>query len=305
MCLTDKGLAKELGHGAFSTVFKAKNKETGFYVALRRTRRTPNDFSGKGCFARDLQGARIQRELSHPHIMALLAIYGEETSKFFDVIMPYEPRETLWTLVRHRKGIPEMFARPYLKRVLSGLQYLHQRDIIHRDIKTENILVPIVSLGDYPDPDGIMIVDFGFAVQEKSLPAGRFRVGTFSCMAPEVLFKLAYDHTVDIWSVACLYHEMLFNEEAFFVPLKWKEECYRWAKFPIPEEISPEVKKSLTRIWYGDYGVGNSPQRTDRISEESYRFLNYIFLSHGKGEPRATCRQIWSEFPWTNPHSGE
>jgi serine/threonine protein kinase len=305
ICPAGTDMPQELGRGTFSRVFKAKNKETGFFVALRRTRKTPNGLSGQGCFARDLQGARIQQELSHPHIMAVLAIYGEETSNFFDVIMPYQPRETLWALLRHRKGIPEEVARPYLKRVLSGLQYLHERSIIHRDIKAENILVPIVSPGEYPDPEGIMIIDFGFAVQVESLPAGLLCVGTFSAMAPEVLFKLGYDHTVDIWAVACLYHEMLLNEEAFFVPVKWREACYQHAKFPIPENASPEIKKSLTRIWYGYYGVVNCPERTDRISEENHRFFDYIFLSHGKWQPRPTCEQIWSEFPWTNPHSGE
>jgi serine/threonine protein kinase len=81
--------------------------------------------------------------------------------------------------------------------VLEGLQYLHEREIVHRDIKLENILCD--------DKNNARIIDFSLSQAGKS--EMHRLVGTFNCMAPEV-YRGKYGPKIDLWSVGIMAYEM-------------------------------------------------------------------------------------------------
>jgi len=94
------------------------------------------------------------------------------------------------------------------KNVLEGVLYLHKKDIIHRDIKSDNILISQVGK--------IKITDFGYAAQLTETQNKRVsQVGTTYWMAPEVITDAFYDTKVDVWSVGILAVEMIEGEPPY------------------------------------------------------------------------------------------
>lgn len=100
--------------------------------------------------------------------------------------------------------------RNFVRQILQGLNYLHEREIIHRDIKGGNILVD--------NKGGIKISDFGISkkVEDNLLSGARVNrpslQGSVFWMAPEVVKQTSYTLKADIWSVGCLVVEMLTGE---------------------------------------------------------------------------------------------
>ena len=130
------------------------------------------------------------------------------------VIEAYDYRDRLWIFVElmddaftayvqnWHKSYSENICKYVLKKTLEGLSYLHERNIIHRDIKSDNLLMNCK--GD------IKLADFGYAVQLTTEVAGRVsKVGTVCWMAPE-LIKGARKYTtkIDIWSLGIFAMEM-------------------------------------------------------------------------------------------------
>lgn len=135
-------------------------------------------------------------------------------------------------LLRNYGAFEEALVRNFVRQILQGLNYLHERDIIHRDIKGANILVD--------NKGGIKISDFGISKKVEdsefpflSLPVNCARSdaladlmsgarvhrpslqGSVFWMAPEVVKQVSYTRKADIWSVGCLVVEMLTGQHPF------------------------------------------------------------------------------------------
>lgn len=106
-------------------------------------------------------------------------------------------------LVYHyRKQIPESVIAYILKEILTGLDSLHSRRQLHRDLKSDNILLSLN--GD------VKIADFGFAIQlTKEILNRKSLVGTPAWMAPELIQRQPYDEKVDIWSLGMVAIELV------------------------------------------------------------------------------------------------
>lgn len=110
-------------------------------------------------------------------------------------------KDSVYSLIRRRRGINEETISFVCKEVLKGIQYLHGNGRVHRDIKSENIM--------YNENGEIKIADFGFSAQltvENTLRTTI--VGTPAYMAPEFVNIDGYDGKVDIWAVGVLAYEM-------------------------------------------------------------------------------------------------
>jgi len=105
--------------------------------------------------------------------------------------------------------VTENFCKYVCHRVLMGLKYLHDRHILHRDIKSDNILV---------STDGsIKLADFGYATQLTQSKKNRVsKVGTVCWMAPEMITgKLHYDNKIDVWSFGIFIVELCMGEPPY------------------------------------------------------------------------------------------
>jgi mitogen-activated protein kinase kinase kinase len=160
--------------------------------------------------------------------------------------------------------------RNFVRQILQGLNYLHEQEIIHRDIKGGNILVD--------NKGGIKISDFGISkkVEDSILTGARVHrpslQGSVFWMAPEVVKQTSYTLKADIWSVGCLVVEMLTGE-------------HPWAQLTQMQAIFKVCVSSLCR-WHSlrrrkKIGSSAKPAFPSDISADAEDFLNQTFeLDH-------------------------
>eukprot|EP00835_Amoeboradix_gromovi_P002932 NODE_178_length_15814_cov_0.338657.p8 type:complete len:166 gc:universal NODE_178_length_15814_cov_0.338657:2657-2160(-) len=147
-----------------------------------------------------------------------------------------------------------MLVKSFIKQSLLGLEYLHNQGIIHRDIKSGNILI---------DNKGMVkISDFGISTKLKnddqplSMAGNKMNLkGSVYWMAPEVVKLMKYTEKGDIWSLACLMIEMLSGEHPW-TGLGQVEALFKIGSYllpPYPEAISDSAKNFLDRALIVDY----------------------------------------------------
>ncbi len=121
--------------------------------------------------------------------------------------MDYCDKGDMHKLLEERKRLPEAEAREIFTQLAAGLHYLSSRNLVHRDLKPQNILVT--------SGGSIKIADFGFARHTEELAMMETQCGSPLYMAPEVLAHNKYDAKADLWSVGIILYQMLFGFTPF------------------------------------------------------------------------------------------
>ncbi|MBV9614819.1 MAG: serine/threonine protein kinase, partial [Ktedonobacteraceae bacterium] len=169
-------LERLLGHGGFAEVYLGKHIYLNTQAAIKVLQRQFND-EGLENF---LQEARIIAGLKHPHIVRVLEFGVEEQRPF--LVMAYAPHGTLRRRYSRDKTLSPPVVAPYVRQIADALQYAHERKIIHRDVKPENMLLD--------DDNAVLLSDFGLAVRERSTYRSVHSTdsaGTTIYMSPEQL----------------------------------------------------------------------------------------------------------------------
>jgi len=149
----------------------------------------------------------IQASLDHPHIARLEQVYESESR--IDFVIEHLSGGDLHDRLADRL-LSESEAARVMFQLLSAVAYLHERGIIHRDVKLEN--VGIAGSGH------IKLLDFGLATRWDHKTKLSQRVGTYMCLAPEVLTGSGlYSDKVDIWAAGIMMYEMLTGYSEFDV----------------------------------------------------------------------------------------
>jgi serine/threonine protein kinase len=191
-------LLNELGKGAYGTVFKAKDQQDGSLVALKCI--IPKD-------AKEPLSHTVLREvfniqgLHHANIITLKEFLIEPTACY--LVFPYFERD-LAGFLQDQGPLSECATRHYLHQLLSGLSYMHANCVVHRDLKPQNLLLAGGCL---------KIADFGLS-KKLSYPEDPLTptVQTLWYRAPELLVGKAYTEKIDLWSVGCIFAEMVGGE---------------------------------------------------------------------------------------------
>ncbi|KAJ2080458.1 kinase subunit of RNA polymerase II carboxy-terminal domain kinase I [Coemansia sp. RSA 988] len=195
-----------VGKGTYGKVYKARNKETGQVVALKRMRiYTERD----GFPITAMREIRLLKQLQHPNITQVLDVVPE-SGKAVNVVMEYMDYD-LSGLINHPQWNPDLAQRKSLmQQLLEGLGFMHERGILHRDIKGSNLLV---------NRQGqVKFVDFGLARSFHHTRMQEFtnRVITLWYRPPELLLGTTlYGPEVDIWSLGCVVLELFLKKPAF------------------------------------------------------------------------------------------
>ncbi len=242
-------ILEQIGEGGMGIVHKAKDLTLDRIVAIKFLPHhlASSDENKK----RFMQEAKAAASLSHPNIMSIYEIDEHEKSVF--MVMEFVEGQTLKSYIEKLKsgsGIPFLKAAEWMTIIAKGLKAAHDKEIIHRDIKSENIMI---SPGDQ-----IKIMDFGIAKLKGSsgMTKTGTSLGTLAYMAPEQAQGLKADHRSDIWSLGVVFYEMLTGEtlfkaehEAALLYLIVNEEppAPSILDRKIPHQIDDIVKKMLTK----------------------------------------------------------
>ena len=201
-------IGREIGQGAFATVYLAKDARHDRQVALKVLNADPTSDTGE---LRFIQEIRTLARLQHPNILALHDSGHVEALLYY--LMPYVSGETLRGRMSRERQVPIDAAVRISCEVADALSCAHSQGIIHRDIKPENILLS----------DGHAVVaDFGIAraidlagVQQLTR-TGMGGPGTPAYMSPEQLLgDHQLDGRTDIYSLGCVLYEMLTGKPPF------------------------------------------------------------------------------------------
>ncbi|MQL87420.1 hypothetical protein Taro_019935 [Colocasia esculenta] len=195
---------EKIGQGTYSSVFQAREIETGKIVALKKVRFDNYEPESVRFMAREIQ---ILRRLEHPNIVKLEGLITSRLSCSIYLVFEYMEHDLAGLSSCPDIQFTESQVKCYLHQLLSGLQHCHSRGIMHRDIKGANLLV---------NNEGILkIADFGLA--NFSNPGRKHpltsRVVTLWYRPPELLLgSTDYGASVDLWSVGCVFAELLLGK---------------------------------------------------------------------------------------------
>lgn len=202
---------EKLGEGTYGTVYRAKNNATGQVVALKKVKLHDED---EGIPSTTIREVSLLQTLDHPSIIKLIEVLLTEKGKKLFLVFEYADMDLHQYMrkfkVLHPKDtrfVPELI-QSYTRQLLEGIEFCHRHSILHRDLKPQNLLITL---------DGqLKIADFGLARQYSvPLPTYTHEVVTLWYRAPEVLLgQKQYSLAVDIWSIACIFAEIVI-----FAPL--------------------------------------------------------------------------------------
>eukprot|EP00928_Gymnodinium_smaydae_P093238 TRINITY_DN7730_c0_g3_i2.p1 TRINITY_DN7730_c0_g3~~TRINITY_DN7730_c0_g3_i2.p1 ORF type:complete len:1032 (+),score=194.44 TRINITY_DN7730_c0_g3_i2:310-3096(+) len=199
-------IGKLVGVGASAKVFFATDRLTGDFAAIKITLQT-DDNQGSRLGALALREAAILRWARHPSILQYRGVFETtdlSTGRFaWAIITEFISGGELFMKVKNNGPFCEPRARHVLTQLLSGIDFLHKRGLVHRDIKTENVILREA------ETDSIKLVDFGLATPEWDELSMQSACGSPGYIAPEVLRGEPYDCKVDCFSIGVLLYILL------------------------------------------------------------------------------------------------
>lgn len=199
---------QQVGEGTYGKVYKAKNEVTNEYVAIKRLRL---ESEREGFPITAMREIKLLQSFDHPNIVGLLEMMVEHNQII--MVFDYLDHDLTGLLTLPDLQLTEGHRKMIFKQLVDGLNYLHKKRVIHRDIKGSNILL---------NSDGVLkIADFGLARNMKVLRDGESpdytnRVITIWYRPPELLMgSTDYGREVDVWGIGCLLMELYLKTSVF------------------------------------------------------------------------------------------
>ncbi|XP_014249998.1 serine/threonine-protein kinase MARK2-like isoform X4 [Cimex lectularius] len=230
-------LLKTIGKGNFAKVKLARHVPTGKEVAIKIIDKTQLN---PGSLQKLFREVRIMKLLDHPNIVKLFQVI--ETEKTLYLVMEYASGgEVFDYLVLHGR-MKEKEARAKFRQIVSAVQYCHQKKIIHRDLKAENLLLD--------SEMNIKIADFGFS--NEFTPGNKLDTfcGSPPYAAPELFQGKKYDGPeVDVWSLGVILYTLVSGSLPFDgSTLRELRERVLRGKYRIPFYMSTDCENLLRKF---------------------------------------------------------
>ena len=246
-----------LGEGAYGKVYQGLNTQTGQLMAVKEI--AVADVDGRAGMATERLKSlasleheiELYKRLAHRHIVRYIGMQRDEQRSNLHVFLEFVPGGSIASMLQRFGHFSEQLVRLYTRQLLLGLEYLHGRRVIHRDLKGANVLI---------DGEGVVkLADFGAstAFEQTNLSHGFKSIrGSVYWMAPEVMKGTGYGRRADIWSVGCTVIEMITANHP------WPELDNGWAAMfhiaksgkgpPIPPECSDLCRSFLEKCFVLD-----------------------------------------------------
>ena len=243
MSLNDFEIGKELGKGAFGSVYLVKRKKDKKIYAMKQVKII-------GLSKREKNNAfnevRLLSSLSHKNIIGYKEAFYDNNTETLNIVMEYADDGDLSSKIKENFKKHKYFEEPLiwktLIQILEGLKYLHKNCIIHRDLKSANIFLTKNGV--------IKIGDLNVSKIIRSMGMASTQTGTPYFASPEIWNNKPYDYKCDIWSAGCIIYEMA----RFHVPFRAgsMKELYnnvmKGLYPPIPLKYSHELKNIIKKI---------------------------------------------------------
>ncbi|KAL1773991.1 serine serine/threonine-protein kinase 33 isoform X1 [Sigmodon hispidus] len=241
-----------LGQGSFGMVSEATDKETGAKWAIKKVNKEKAGSSAVKLLEREVN---ILKSVNHKHIIHLEQVF--ETPKKMYLVMELCEDGELKEVLDRKGHFSENETRLIIQSLASAIAYLHNKDIVHRDLKLENIMVKSSFMDDNNEMNlNIKVTDFGLAVRKHgSRSEGMMQTtcGTPIYMAPEVINAHEYSQQCDIWSIGVIMYLLLCGEPPFLANTEEKLfELIRKGELqfqdPVWDSVSDSAKNVLKQL---------------------------------------------------------
>ncbi len=236
-------IIREIHASSRSQVYLAQDSETGERVVLKTP--SPNYSDDPAYIERFMREEWIGRMVDNPHVAKI--IRRKTQRRFLYFCMEWVRGQTLRQWMNDHPAPPLEDVRGIIEQIVRGLRAFHRREIVHQDLKPENIAI---------DAEGtVKIIDFGSAhvasLEELKLPVGEHGpLGTAGYAAPELLEGARPDRRQDIFSLGVITYEMLTGRLPYGKPLETARGARRARYVParkFNQDVPPWMDKALER----------------------------------------------------------
>jgi len=282
----------QIGAGTYGKVYKARDRRTGEYVAIKMVSLESGD---EGFPVPLLREIKILTRLRHSNVIGLKEVAFKDN----EVALVFDYMENDLMAVIH--SIENQFTPPqvkcYLKQILEGVYYIHSQGVLHRDLKGANLLLN--HRGE------LKICDFGHAVERTRKSAGTNNVVTLWYRAPELLLGCTYyGFEIDTWSIGCIFYELLTRNVLFpgNNAREQMENIFKLCGTPNEQNFPgiSELPEYNTLVNFPKYErkLRETFQRA-RFSEEEIDFLDKCLTLHPDSRPTIEslldCDYLWND----------
>jgi serine/threonine protein kinase len=226
-----------LGKGTFGIVFKAFDRVSQSYVAIKQVAKSNRNVSREYKILKNVENCE--------NCITLLDIFYSHTSQLCEfLVLEYLPYNLKDFIYRSSDPPDPLKIKFIFKELIKGLQQLHSHSIIHRDLKPENILLDSIS-----DPKIVKIIDFGSAKQCFESLKNSYVVSSYY-RAPELLFASRdYSTAIDVWAAGCILAEMFLKRPLFYC-------CYETELFALQVKELGRPKEEVVEYFSQQAEVG-------------------------------------------------
>lgn len=271
-----------IGRGGSACVYRANDVLLNRAVALKILEDDKNELHiNTKSFETEV---RAIARLSHPNIVNVFDISMEGSIKY--IVMECVEGITLSTYLKHKKVLPVSEAVSCARQVLRALREAHEKGIVHRDIKPQNIM--IMKNGQ------IKVADFGIArlPDKDSFRMEDRSIGTVHYISPEQAKGGAVDSRSDLYSLAIVMYEMLTGKRPFEAAAPSDVVMMQVTETPVrPSEINPELSSELDSLIMR--ALSKRPENRYESASDMLRVLERISLT---GESRAAAKKSFFGF---------
>eukprot|EP00108_Taenia_solium_P004879 TsM_000304500 transcript=TsM_000304500 gene=TsM_000304500 len=268
---------ERLGKGTYGEVFKAVHKKSRNVVAIKRISKKALCKRAQDNLVDEIG---ILKKLQHRNIARMTDFLWD--SDYVYIFMEYLGGGDLSSFLKSKRSLPERTIRYFLQQLAFALHYLYERNIVHMDIKPQNVLLTTSV------PPVLKLADFGFAKSlEKPVKMDEIR-GSLLYMAPEIFKFGVYEKACDLWSVGVILFECLFGRAPFTSATVEELKAKLLDDSPIKIPSQPAFSKDCIDL------VSKLLKRkpSERINHELFFVHPFIDLAHAPS-PQSIDRAIY------------
>uniref|UniRef100_A0A8C1TDS1 Serine/threonine-protein kinase PLK n=1 Tax=Cyprinus carpio TaxID=7962 RepID=A0A8C1TDS1_CYPCA len=233
---------KLLGKGGFARCYEmtdlANNKMYAVKVIPQSRVSKPHQ---RGKIINEIE---LHKSLQHKHVVKFSHHFEDQDNIY--IFLELCSRKSLAHIWKARHTLTDPEVRYYLKQIISALKYLHNKGILHRDLKLGNFFVN--------ENMDLRLGDFGLAAKLETVEQRKKTIcGTPNYLAPEVLNRQGHGTESDVWSLGCVMYTLLCGNPPFeTLDLKETYKCIKEVRYSLPQSLTPSAQKLISAVLQKD-----------------------------------------------------